>query len=62
MSFFRKKIKKSVVFRVLETILFSCITMSVCYFLAVYEGTCTLKEYDKIINANSTDPNYQDYF
>ena len=32
----RKKIKKSVPLRVLETILFSCITMSVCFFLAEY--------------------------
>jgi hypothetical protein len=62
MSTFRKTIKKSVVLRVLETILFSCTTMSVCYFLSVYQGTCTLKEYDKIIIANSTDPNYQDFF
>jgi hypothetical protein len=62
MSTFRKKIKKSVPLRVLETIIISCTTMSVCFFLAEYKGTCRLKEYHKIINANSTDPNYQDFF
>jgi hypothetical protein len=38
MAIIRKKFKESVVLRVLEAIIFSCITMSVCFFLAENEG------------------------
>lgn len=36
MSVLRKKIKGSIILRVLETITFSCVTMSVCFYFAEY--------------------------
>ena len=58
MSKLRKKIKKSVILRVIDTILFSCVTMSVCFFLSEYFGSCVKKRNEKIINAKSIDPDY----
>jgi len=36
MSLLRKKIKGSIILRVIETIIFSCATMSVCFYFAEY--------------------------
>ena len=62
MSLLRKKIKGSIVLRVLETIILSCVTMSVCFYLAEYQGICTLRTFDKIIYGNISDPNYKDFY
>jgi hypothetical protein len=62
MSLWRKKIKGSIILRVIETIFFSCATMSVCFYFAEYEGICTLLTFDKIIYGNISDPNYKDFY